>query len=210
GVRGFLQEGKPDKAVALMKTTKVYPLSQSNNPPATAFVNGSKKEVSTVFADDFNFFKDLSELVGEEPADKLTTEGKFLLASIGIEKGRSFNPDADRKTLLEEAARTGSAMARANSFASTDPARIVYNDRRWEWAFIGGSATWDAQGYLNTDRRAGFAYIAIGMSPAMVKKIVGGGSQYLWTPRDAKGEFLDGGKNYQLHIPGNIPIKNFW
>ncbi len=168
------------------------------------------RKVKTLFPDNFNFFEDLAKLVEEEPADRLQTQEKFLLAAIGIEKGKPFNPDADRKALLDEAARVGSAMARVNSFASSDTARMVYNDRRWEWAFIGGSATWDAQGYVNTDRRAAFAYIAIGMSPAMVNKIVGGGSQYLWTPRDANGEFLDGGKNYRLHIQANIPVKNFW
>jgi hypothetical protein len=44
----------------------------------------------------------------------------------------------------------------------------------------------------------------------MVEKHVGTGSQYLWTPRDAHGEFLDGGKRYRLHVPANIPAKNFW
>ena len=31
-----------------------------------------------------------------------------------------------------------------------------------------------------------------------------------WTPRDASGAFLDGGNNYRLRIPPNIPVKNFW
>ena len=44
----------------------------------------------------------------------------------------------------------------------------------------------------------------------MVEKHVGTGSQYLWTPRDASGAFLDGAKRYRLHVPSNIPVKNFW
>src|SRR5262249_13043703 len=70
--------------------------------------------------------------------------------------------------------------------------------------------SWDSQGFVNTDRRASFAYLAIGMSPAMVEKHIGAGSQYLWTPRDRSGAFLDGGKIYRLRIPSNIPVKNFW
>ncbi len=210
GVRGFLVEGKTDKAVALMKTTKVYPLSKASNPPPMAFVDGSGKEINTIFSDNYHFFEDLAELIETEPADKTTTEEKFLLASIGIEKNKPFNPSNNAKGILGEAAQTGAAMARVNSYASSDSARLVYNDRHWEFAFLGGSATWDSQGYVNTDRRAAFAYIAIGMSPAMVNKIVGGGSQYLWTPRDADGEYLDGGQNYSMHIPAHVPVKNFW
>src|SRR5262249_37062168 len=33
GVRGFLVDGKPDKAVASLKTTKIYPLSQAGKHP---------------------------------------------------------------------------------------------------------------------------------------------------------------------------------
>jgi hypothetical protein len=210
GVRGFLQDGKTDKAVALLTTAKIHSLAQSAAPPKTIFYNGSRKEVNTIFPDNFNFYKDLSHLVETEPENKCTSQERFLLAAIGLEKNKPFNPDADLKKLFEEAAQAASAIARMNSFASKDPARLVYKDRIWEWAFIGGSASWDSQGYVNTDRRAAFAYIAIGMSPAMVLKNIGLGSQYLWTPRDADNQFLDGGKNYSLHIPAAIPVKNFW
>src|SRR5262249_52292270 len=132
------------------------------------------------------------------------------LASIGIEPGKAFAPDASQQAILDEAARLGSSIARANSFASRDPARIVYPDRRWEWAFIGGSVSWDNQGYVDVDRRAAFAYIAIGMSPAMADKVVGAGSQYIWTPRDGSGAYLDGGRSYRLHLPPNIPVAAFW
>jgi hypothetical protein len=210
GVRGFQVDGKPDKAVALMKTTKVYPLAKAAAPPPTTFFNASHQAVDTLFADDARFYDDLAWIIEREPEAMFASHERFQLAAIGIEKGKPFKPDAARRKLLDEAARFASAVARANSFATKDHAALVYPDRRWEWAFIGGSATWDSQGYVNTDRRAGFAYIAIGMSPAMVEKHVGAGSQYLWTPRDANNAFLDGAKSYRLHVPANIPAKNFW
>jgi hypothetical protein len=208
-MRGFLVDGKTDKAVELMRQTTIYPLVRSGTPPAMTFVNGSGQEIDTIFPDTPKFFEDLAEIVNTEP-DRLTSEELFQLAALGIEKGTPFKPDAQHRALLAEGVHLASAMARANSYASHDPARIVYPDRRWERAFIGGSVTWDAQGFVNSDRRAAFAYLAIGMSPAMVEKIVGGGSQYLFTPRDAAGAFLDGGKSYKLHLPSNIPVKHFW
>jgi hypothetical protein len=210
GVRGFQSEGATTAAVALMRTTKVYPLSQASHPPPTTIVNGSRREIDTIFADNAEYFADLAWMIAREPHDAIPSHERFQLAAIGIERGKPFAPDATRQALLADAARFASAVARANSFASDDPARLVYTDRAWEWAFIGGSASWDSQGYVNTDRRSSFAYIAIGMSPAMVEQHVGTGSQYLWTPRDASGAFLDGGKRYRLHIPPDIPVKSFW
>jgi len=210
GVRGFLVDGRPDNAVSLMKTMKIYPLAQAANPPKMTFFDASGKEIDTLFSDTDAFFDDLAQLIDAEPPEVLLSHERFQLAAIGIEKGTSFTPDAARRKLLAEAARLGSAVARGKSFASSDPQRMVYRDRKWEWAFVGGSASWDSQGYINTDRRAGFAYVAIGMSPAMVEKVVGQGSQYLWTTRDASNAHLDGGKSYQLRLPANIPVKNFW
>jgi hypothetical protein len=43
----------------------------------------------------------------------------------------------------------------------------------------------------------------------MEEKLVGRGSQYAWTARDSNGNPLDGGKNYKLHLPPNIPVKDF-
>jgi hypothetical protein len=210
GVRGFQVDGKTTPAVDLIKTTRIYPLSKADAPPPTAFVDASQQPVDTLFSDDARFFDDLAWIVEREPADRFSDGDRFQLAAIGIERGKPFQPDAERRKLLDEAAQFAEAIARTNSFASQDDARLVYPDRRWEWAFVGGSAKFDSQGFTNTDRRASFAYIAIGMSPAMVEKHVGAGSQYLFTPRDASGAFFDGGKNYRLHLPADVPVKNFW
>jgi hypothetical protein len=209
GVRGFLVQGKPDHAVGLMRSIRVYPLERSASPPAATYVNASGSDINTIFNDDIRFFEDLAAIIAYE-ADHLTSAQWFNLAAVGIEKGKNFAPDAARKQLLTEAAKLGAATARANTYNCPDPVRLIYPDRTWERLFVGGTATWDEKGFVNSDHRAGFAYAAIGMSPAMVMKIVGGGSQYLFTPRDANGDFLDGGRNYRLHYPANIPVKAFW
>jgi hypothetical protein len=44
----------------------------------------------------------------------------------------------------------------------------------------------------------------------MTEKMVGQGSQYAAAFVDAKGDPLDGAKIYRVHLPPNIPAKDFW
>ena len=151
----------------------------------------------------------LAQLVNDEPADVFTPLERFYMQAIGIEKGKPFNPDAKTRELLSEAARTGSAMARANSFASPTRDTYFYDDRKWQ--YVGDVPyTFVKNGVDEVDRRAYVYYMALGNSPAMMSKNVGVGSYYLWAYKDAAGNFLDGAKNYKLHIPANVPAKDFW
>lgn len=208
-LRGFKVDGKTDQAVALMKQIKVYPLAQTSAPPKMEFLDGSGQPIDTIHSDTITFYEMLSQLVNEEPAEVFTPLERFHMQAAGIEKGKSFAPDEKSRALLSEAARAGAAMARANSFASRDSDTYYYEDRKWQ--YVGDVPyTWLKDGVLQVDRRAYVYYMALGNSPAMMAKNVGLGSYYLWAYKDGSGEFLDGAKSYKLHIPANVPAKDFW
>ena len=209
GLRGFQVDNKTDQAVALMKQIKIYPLAKASAPPPMQFMNGSNQNINTVFPDTLRYFELLAMLVNEEPAELFDPLERAQMQAIGIEKGKSFNPDEKMKGLLSEAARIGGAIARANTY--DDPATVYYYpNRKWQQMQGGLTYTFARDGIPQIDVRNNVYYMAAGNSPAMMAKNVGQGSQYLWSYRDARGEFLDGAKTYRLHVLSNIPAKAFW
>ena len=193
-----------------MKQIKVYPLGQASAPPAMEFLNGSGQTIDTLFPDDVRFFDLLAMLVDEEPAENFEPLERFQMQAIGIEKGKPFKPDAAARALLNEAARLGGAIARANTFASPAPGVFYYPDRQWQHVPDGQTYTFTVDGIPQIDARDNVYYMAAGNSPAMMAKNIGQGSQYLWTYRDAGGAFLDGARNYRLRVQPGVPINNFW
>ena len=208
GVRGFQVDNKTDQAVALMKQIRIYPLAKASSPPPMQFINGSNRDIDTLFPDNVRYFELLAKLINEEPAELFDPTERAQMQAIGIEKGKPFNPDAKTRALLSEAARIGGAMARANTFGPP-PGGYYYPNRKWQ-GVSGASYTFVQDGIPQIDARNNAYYMATGNSPAMMEKNIGQGSQYLWTYRDASGDYLDGGQTYRLHVPANIPIKNFW
>jgi len=207
-MRGFQVDNKTDQAVALMKQTKVYPLAKASTPPPMQFLNGSNKDIDTLFPDTFRYFELLAKLVEEEPSELFDPLERAQMRALGIEKGKPFEPDEKTKAILSEAARIGGAIARANTYGHP-PGGYYYPDRKWQ-GVSGASYTFVQDGAPLIDARNNAYYMAAGNSPAMMEKNIGQGSQYLWTYRDAGGEYLDGAKTYRLHIPPNIPAGNFW
>ena len=208
-VRGFQVDGKTDQAVGLMKQIKVYPLAKASSPPPMEFMNGSRRNIDTLFPDNFRFFELLAMLVDEEPLDSFGPLERFQMQAIGIEKGKPFNPDEKTKALLSEAARLGGAMARANTYASASPGVFYYPDRKWQHVPDGMTYTFTREGAPQIDARNNVYYMAAGNSPSMMEKNIGQGSQYLWTYRDAAREFPRRGKELQTSYPAKHTGKQF-
>ena len=165
----------------------------------------------TFHANDFTFFEEINHVVQEEPNDALDPETLGLLASIGIEKGKPFAPDARMKKILTEAVAVGNATARTIAFKTRMKNAYFYPNIAWCTPAYSGNYEWLSQpGVRNLDAPTMMFYMATGVTPAMMVKMVGLGSQCAFAFTDSEGKPLDGAKTYKIHLPPNIPVKAFW
>ncbi|MDA8562127.1 DUF1254 domain-containing protein [Gammaproteobacteria bacterium] len=210
--RGFQVNGSTKTAVdATKKKFRVYPLSQKNNPPKMNFVNASGKFVNTIHRMDYRIFDEMNAVVQAEPSYGENPEILGVLASIGIKKGETFNPDARMKKILTQSAIAGAVTVKTIwSYPRNEMFYFYPGKSNWMNPFPGGKYNWVNNGATLLNARAGFHFYATGITPAMSLKIIGKGSKYAYTYKDADSQPLNGNKTYKLNIPANVPAKDFW
>jgi hypothetical protein len=91
------------KAVAYSKRVKLYPLSQAASPPETKFVDASGVEFDSTIPYDLRVFESLNEMVQAEPWLERDWAMIDQLKTVGIERGKPFNPNAQTKQILNDA-----------------------------------------------------------------------------------------------------------
>jgi hypothetical protein len=191
-----------------LKQTRIYALSEADDPPENEWSNLAGSHFNTIHANDFTFFEEIDELVQEEPTSALDPERAGQLAAIGIVKGRQFAPDARMREILDRAARIAAGFARTVAYEPRDPAAVITGS--WKQGFVGGSYEFLRDGARLLDARTMFHYLATVITPAMAHAQVGAGSAYAFNVHDSDGAVLDGGRTYRLHVDPDPPAKNFW
>jgi len=207
-MRGFGEVGTGDQAVQWFKERlKVYPLK--SGPRANKVVNTSGMGANTLPPEDASAFEMLNEIIQHEPKELFSAEQRGRLASLGIEKGRAFEPDARMQRILGQAARQGVAMCRAIVYASREPEINYWPNRHWEKMFV-RNTEYIRNGRSDIDARTLWHYQAICVSPNLLSTTPGVGTAYLTCFRDKDGAYLLGNKSYRLRVPPKPPVKRFW
>ncbi len=195
------------RSVAYGRTIKVYPLSQAANPQATVFIDAADVVFDSTIRYDASFFTSLDRIVQAEPWLPRDRAMIDVLRSLGIEKGKPFNPEAKTKAALEAGIREARAWLEARYDAGF-PA--FYAGGRW--MFPANPEMMEAvkvdfndpERYPVDARGLTYSYAYIGL------KRLGAGQFYLISIKDKDGNALEGGKTYRLTVPANAPVEQYW
>jgi hypothetical protein len=207
-MRGFGEVGSGEHAVNWFnERLKIYPLS--TGPREQKAINASGLGINSLPPEDGSVFDMLNNIIQHEPTELFNPEMLGRLASLGIEKGKPFNPDARMKQIFDMAAKQGVAMSRAIVYASRDPEIKQWPERHWEQMFV-RNTEFTKNGFNDIDARTLWHYQAIVVAPHLKATKPGVGNCYLTSFRDNKGMFLRGDKTYNLHVPAKPPVKKFW
>jgi len=196
------------KAVKYAKQIKLYPLSEAAKIPPTTFVDAINVLFDATIPYDLRFFESLNRIVQAEPW--LTRDKRMIetLKSIGIEKGKAFNPDKQAQQILQEAITEAHAWmdARYDAGFSTP-----YNKgKHWGLPVFPKFLDEAMNGYSSPENypvdARGVTYTFVFFAP----KHLGEGQFYFFAIKDKSGNDLDGRNTYRLRIPANAPVQQYW
>jgi hypothetical protein len=210
--RGFFQNPHElTEPVRVMEQTRIYPLGKKDTAKPMQFPNASGVPADMLYPQDGTAFDMLSRFIDYEYVDPADFYMRGMAAAIGIVKGQPFAPNAKARAVLDQAARTATRMGHVGVYTPSPlvKAQLWYPDRHYIDPFP-GNATFTSDTFTYLDSRTAFFTYAYSASPAMAISMDNIGAKYLAEYMDADGDFLDGSRNYVLHIPKDIPVALFW
>jgi hypothetical protein len=196
------------RSIAYGKRFKAYPLARASNPAPTTFADAKDVTFDSTIRYDASFFEHLDRIVQSEPWLQRDRAMIDPLRSLGIEKGKQFNPDDASKALLTAATREAGAWLEAKYDAGLPP--FFSATSRWtvpappELVKAAQEAYADPNLYPVDNRGMAYSYAYIGI------KRLGVGQFYLISIRDRDGQSFDGGNTYRLTVPANPPVEQYW
>jgi hypothetical protein len=196
-------------AYAYSKTLQIYPLSEAADPKPTQFVDPIAIPVHTLPFYDIRALQDIHDIISVEPVRPQDKVMMGMLASIGIERGKPFNPQGKFKAAMERGV-TDAYFYMQQLDAKLFASNLYWPDRHWSFVMVPD----EKRGFefvtdeaVQIDKRAA-AWFFFTFYPKILSDHVG--TVYLAPTADADGKPLEPGKTYRLHVVKDVPARQFW
>src|SRR4051812_10751666 len=200
----------PGRSAALVAGVRIYPYERRDDPPPTRVISPEGRPWSGDQPRGLAYWERLHDIYQREIVDERDRFHLAMLRQLGIAKDAPFAPGPRLAGILEDAAAAGELMAQANTFVKRFAGSRYWPDRRWDTAIVLEESSQRGPGYDELLERASWFYEAVSFSAAMKSRTPGEGHAYLGAYVDAADAWLDGGRDYTVHVPADPPAKLFW
>jgi hypothetical protein len=210
-LRSILRSGSDAdfaNAVAYGKRIAFYPLSAAADPPSTIYLDAADVVFDATIPYDVRFFESLARMVESQPWLERDRAMIDSLRTLGIEKGKPFNPDDATREILKGAAEEAREWLDLQYEASLVPP--FYEGGHWALPTPPGLLKGMQSSFADPDH---YPVDGRGTTYAMAffcPKQSGSGSYYLMATKDSQERPFDGGSTYRLRVPAGVPVRQYW
>jgi hypothetical protein len=195
-------------AFAYSKLLKMYPLSEAANPQSR-FVDATQHPLRTLPFYDIRALQSIQSIISVEPAEPRDKVMMGMLATIGIEPGKPFDPSPKLKAAMERGVVDAYYYMQEQAtklFASN----LYWPDRHWSFVMVPDEKhgfDFVSEDAVELDKRAAARFFYTFYPKVLTDRAA---TVYLAPIADSAGQPLKAGQNYRLRIPKDTPAKQFW
>ncbi|MNX79995.1 hypothetical protein D3C86_1116440 [compost metagenome] len=211
GVGLFLHAGAELMPVPTLKGVRIFRLLERDmDRRPMHFPAAAETPLDLRTPRDFSVFEKLAEFIEAEPVEMVDGLLRGMMASMGIKRGRPFQPDERRKQLLTRAAELAPKMILAMRTRGCFTDERYFPDRQWIDLHSSVDALFQALDHTAIDARSYFYMTAALSAPMLATPMRGRGSKCPIALHDADGALLAGERSYRLRLPADVPAADGW
>lgn len=208
--RSIIAPGKTQTdAYHYAQRLRLYYLSEAANPSEQKFIDPSEDRYATIPFFDERHFDDIYNIVAVEPVRPIDKHMVGLLATLGIEKGKPFEPDEVTRKAMRQAS-IDVWYYLQNRFDNLEEEKRFWPDRHYYPLLISDdnrTFTFEYDDKVDIDRRA-MQYLWCTYVPKVLTE--NPSVQYAVAFGDSSGDLLAAGKSYKVTVPAKVPVDQFW
>ena len=198
---------------SVQKTWAKMRMYNHGSKPTIRVISGENKFTPTLQPRGMAYWKLLHAAINNEVVAERDRLFMYWLRTLGIERGKPFNPNERQKQALLEGAKVGEMMAKTFVFSERLPGVL----REYDWRYVLGGEWGDGIKYTQRmrdydifDPRARYTYEAQTTSPSMTVPRPGRAQGYVAKFEDSDGHRLKGEERYVMEFDSAPPNEMFW